>query len=872
MAKGRIEATDIISKEALASIDALGAKLKLSLDVVDALIAKGKQIDKAFSGQVTMKELNKLIQDQIANYWNLDTEKKKAEKTNKDLAASQEELIKANMQETQARKDLNETLKAQSVLENKEAGTIERLVAENKKLTLERKKLNLETQEGQARLKEINAILDKNTATMRENADAATKQRMNIGNYKSALEGLPGPLGNVASAGRTATTSLKALSKVPILAAALAIIGAFVGLVKVFKSTEEGGDRLSRLMQGLKGVMNVLKQAAQSVTLALADLFSGKFRQAADHLKDGFSGLNGRMAAAYESGKKLYDALDQIGSEKLAYNIDAVREKISQLRTEAAEATDPAERAAKLNEAIKLTEEMYGKEIDWSKRTVDATLYDLSVKYGKSAEELKNFTLLSYEERNKVAESDQKLADFANKLNDEGLNELQKTITEEARLRTEFNQETLRLRRTATAAEETDRKAAIAKANEAQKERLEAQKKAFDERVKMLTEEANVIKEMQDEDQKMIEANAKAKLDGFAKLRDEELTVLNESYLKGAKSTEGYEKEKLAITQKYEKQILQTQIDNINILIATSNLLPVQKAELMAKSAELQLKIDNQLTEDLIDNQKRIEDAVMAEMEAEDKAAEKKKKDKEDRDKEIYQASVDLTAELGNAIFEINDARIEDEISAIEKKRDKEIEAAGDSKEKQAAINAKYDKLLAEQKRKQAENDKLAALFDIGINTAVAVMSSFKVDPTGILAIIVGAMGLIQAGVVLAKKIPEFKIGTKDSPGGPAIVGEEGRELMIDTYGGVQLSPERASLVYLKPHTQIIPARETDLIMQKAIENREPDRTIVNVDMEPVIEAIKNKKEYTFNFTDEGLRISEREGNWNKNYMNNFRV
>jgi hypothetical protein len=133
-------------------------------------------------------------------------------------------------------------------------------------------------------------------------------------------------------------------------------------------------------------------------------------------------------------------------------------------------------------------------------------------------------------------------------------------------------------------------------------------------------------------------------------------------------------------------------------------------------------------------------------------------------------------------------------------------------------------------------------------------------------------IGATQAGVVLAKKLPEFKIGTKDSPEGFAKVGEEGRELMIDTYGGVQLSPERASLVYLKAHTQIIPARETDLIMQKAIENRDPDRTVVNVDMEPVIEAIKNKKEYTFNFTDEGIKISERSGNWCKNYMNNFKI
>jgi len=872
MAKGRIEANDIISKEALASVDLLGSKLKMSLDNVDALIAKGKGIDKAFSGSVTMKDLNQIIRDQITNYKELDTEKKNAEKVNDDLKVSQSELIKTNEREKQGRKELTDTLKAQSVLENKEAGTLEKLVAQNKLLTLEKKKLNLETEAGRKRLIEINAQLDENTATMRENADAATKQRMNIGNYQSALEGLPGPLGGVASSAKMAGNSLKALSKIPLLAVVLAIIAAFAGLVKIFKSTEEGGDRIGKLMGKIKGILSVLKQAAQEVSLALADLFSGRFRQAAEHLKEGFSGIGGRMAAAAESGGKLYDALDRIGSEKLAYNIDAVREKIAQLRADAAETADETKKAKLLKEAIALTEEMYSKEIDWSKRTAEATLSDMAIKYGMSAEELKAYTLLSYEERLKAEANDQKLADFANKLNDEGIAKLKDTITEENKLRSEANLETLRFRKTITSSEDIAQKEAAA----AKKKRIDEERKTFEEDAKLTSQ---VIAEMAEEDKKTLEDNAKAKLDGFAKSRDEELSVLNDSFLKGEKSTEEYEREKLNITNKYEDLILKSQLNTIKETIANSVLSIAQKTEFEAKAAEIEKQITDNSVKQKIDAQTIWDEVYNEELDIELEAykelkTEQAKIDKESDDKkrEQIQALWDLSNEVGNAIFEINNNRINAEIEAIEKKRDKEIEAAGDSKEAQARINAKYDRLVAEQKTKQAKNDKLAALFNIAINTAEGLVR-YGAEGNWIMFAIMAALGSIQAGVVASQKIPEFRLGTKNSPGGPAYVGEEGRELMIDTYGGVQFTPERKSLVYLKPHTQIVPAKETDLLLRQGLQvGRDSQKQEVNIDLEPVIKAIKNKREYIFNFRDEGIDITERRGDWYVNYKNNFRI
>jgi len=415
----------LVPQEAIDSIiktDAAITKLDIVYRKMLTTIEQGSKVLKESAAtQETLNEASKKVKKTSDE---LDAASKKLKASEEALANFDKEKYAQTVRNTEALKKEQKEILQMVQAEKQLTGTIEKAEASTRALTAERKKLDLETVEGKKRLQEINTQLDKNTELIRKNSDAATKQRMNIGNYKSALEGLPGPLGAVSTTATTATRSLQALSKVPILAAVLAIVAAFAGLIKVFKSTEEGGDRINRLMSSLKGVMNVLKQAAQSLSLALADVFSGKFRQAGEHLKEGFQGLGGRMAAAAQSGKELYDALDQVGSEKLAYNIEAVREKIAELRAEAAETTDDKERARLLREAIKLTDEMYSKEIDWSKRTADATLKDLSIKYGKSADELRAFTLLSYEERNKVAANDSQLADFANKLNDEGLAKL----------------------------------------------------------------------------------------------------------------------------------------------------------------------------------------------------------------------------------------------------------------------------------------------------------------------------------------------------------------------------------------------------------------------------------------------------------------
>ena len=76
---------------------------------------------------------------------------------------------------------------------------------------------------------------------------------------------------------------------------------------------------------------------------------------------------------------------------------------------------------------------------------------------------------------------------------------------------------------------------------------------------------------------------------------------------------------------------------------------------------------------------------------------------------------------------------------------------------KVAKLDAEKEKAQAEAEYKRAKNEKIGALFSIGVNTAIGVMKAVAASPlTGGLpwSAIIGGMGLLQAGMVLAQPLP----------------------------------------------------------------------------------------------------------------------
>lgn len=777
----------LVPKEAIDSIiqtDAAITKLDIVYRKMLTTIEQGTKVMK--DSAVTEENLTKAKKTQTETTEQLDAASKKLAASEKALVDFDKEKYAQTARNSQALKEQQSEILKMVQAEKLEKNSIDALNAANAALRKEVRGITTDTEAGRKKIMEINTVIEKNTATIRQNSDAAIQQKMNIGNYASALSGLPGPLGAAGAAGTKFVGVLDIIKKHPIIFAISLIVGAFIGLVKIFKGTEEGGDKLAIMMGKVKGVLDVVKVAAQSITLALADLFSGKFGQAAEHIKEGFGGIVGRAKETSKAVGELVDTLDKIGEEKMAYNIEEIKNKIIKLRDAAAKTPDKGERVKFYEEAIALNKELYTKEMDWADRAAKASIEAERSKFGISKELFMDYINADQAGRLEMVKNNQQLANYAAITEAEKIATLKKGVKESISIETDGIQETLKMRKAITQGEESDRKEAAT----SYKQRVEDAKRAEKERldaIKDATEKAKALRE----DAALFESSF------IEQQREQDLTGLNQMYLAGKISAEKYESEKARIAEYYDNEILKSYLDTLEKEIKAGGLSVGKEAEMLAKAAKLKTQITDNQFKERTDSEKAWDEEYKAMLDDEWNAFEyNKKREKEaekdaaDYKKEIIQKTADLISEAGNAIFEINNANIEADITGIEKKRDKELQAADESikdeKKKKAAqseINAKYDKQLAEEKTKQAKNDKMAALFQIGINTAVASMATLAKVPLPAGAVLLAltiALGAVQAAAVLAKPIPTFAKGTKGQYNTPSafVAGEAGTEII----------------------------------------------------------------------------------------------
>lgn len=94
--------------------------------------------------------------------------------------------------------------------------------------------------------------------------------------------------------------------------------------------------------------------------------------------------------------------------------------------------------------------------------------------------------------------------------------------------------------------------------------------------------------------------------------------------------------------------------------------------------------------------------------------------------------------------------------------RQQELQQYEGNKQAQATINAKFDSMNRRLQREQAQRDKEAALFNIGIGTAQAVV---KALPNFILAGVVAGFGALQAVAVASRPLPKFAKGVEKLEG-----------------------------------------------------------------------------------------------------------
>ena len=176
---------------------------------------------------------------------------------------------------------------------DKEVRSIENAVDNNKELRKIRNSVNAETVEGQKAIADINKKIDENTAFIKANTDSFSQQKMEIGDYKTAIKeaydelnifngGIMGFVQRAQQAGGVmpllkngltgitqgiwgATKASIAFIATPIgivIAALGAVIG---GLITYLKSTQEGMDKVTAVTRPLQAIFQSLIGVVQDL-------------------------------------------------------------------------------------------------------------------------------------------------------------------------------------------------------------------------------------------------------------------------------------------------------------------------------------------------------------------------------------------------------------------------------------------------------------------------------------------------------------------------------------------------------------------------------------------------------------------------------
>lgn len=366
-------------------------------------------------------------------------------------------------------------------------------------------------------------------------------------------------------------------------------------------------------------------------------------------------------------------------------------------------------------------------------------------------------------------------------------------------------------------------------------------------RMKYMQRENSLIVRTLQERIGLIEASTDRIVDRQETSSLEEANIVKKQYAEGEISKEDYEKKLYDIGVKYSKARLQALIKEVESEMSLLDPADEKYQDLEDRLANLQAQIDGISYDDA--NKKREEwaDKFKEGLSEMNSAA----RGSLGETAGIFEGLSDIIADVaenGKLSFEallksvgkivdgitslmtdIYDARIENiekEQDANDEAYDKEIERiealeenGAISKEeaelrkraaedKTAAKNEELEKKKAALQEKQARWDKANSIVQTTIATSLAVMKAYAIAGPiagAVFAAIVAALGAAQIAVIAAQPIPKYAKGTKDHPGGLAIVGDGGKKEGIVTDSGFFITPDKPTLVDLPAHAQVIP-------------------------------------------------------------------
>ena len=310
-----IKGSEIIEDGHLKNAITQAETLKKVYTELDAQIKKTASTAKSGLGGVNpnsaqgIQKINAEVQKSI----NL----KKQSKTVTDQLRQAEDLeVKAKLKLAEAtriqKKEIRETIK----LENAEAGSLNKLSLQVKKYEQELRKLNLTTVSGRKRQQELITKINQSNAVFKKNSSALSAQRINIGNYSSALKGATGSLRSFAGAlGLTSGIFLLAQGLKSSIGLIIDFEQANANLASILGTTKEG---INELTEDAKRLGEATANTASEITQLQTELAKLGFTR--QEILDSTGAI---QQLAQATGTDLAQSATQVGSALRIFGLEA---------------------------------------------------------------------------------------------------------------------------------------------------------------------------------------------------------------------------------------------------------------------------------------------------------------------------------------------------------------------------------------------------------------------------------------------------------------------------------------------------------------------------------------------------------------------
>ena len=819
----------------------------------------------------------------------LNNEQLQSKKLALELAQAQAKLIQLDSEEAK------ELVKLRIAIQEKNKATtdeikngkaaedsLKRVSAEAAKLTKEFNNLSKAERES-SKGKELQAKIRGMNDDLKAQQSELGRNTLNVGNYGSALEGLPAPIGNAAG---SIKKMMAVIAANPIIAAIMAVVGAISFLVSAFKSTDDGAVEMEARLKQATTAFDVFKDRVGRVATGMRDVFKGDVIDGLKKIGSAFDGMGKQISTATTATYDFIYAMDELSDRNIAFISQE-----AQLRNEVAKLEAVGQNQTKSIDVRRMAlEESAKKElqiIEFKKKAAteeyELTLKSTAAAKGINADLLRSIIEMDANKLESAKKTNKEIADAYNELGEDGTKELETMYASFFDLDSQYFEGQKRNIEKITGFEKSAADEKIKKEEEA----TQASEQAATKRIAKMAEVKAAANKLE---QDIYDIRFK-----YALLSTNELA---ERGLKVVQQTEYWKKltveEQETIIAAIRSDAAKTHFEQLEAL---------RKKDLQSASgyADAMAAIEKYMNDRINEDTKQAMEDKMADdaayAENYNKWVDARMAKEAEAKKAIKAQTTELIATiigLVNAQYERQLELLDQQAAADEAEMERQLEAAGNNVNRRNEIEAEFAQKEKERaaenlkiRQNQAKFNKAVGIIDATVNTLIGATKAFA-DPGGVfgavLAALILATGIASVATIASQPIPQYKTGRSGGKAETAIVGEVGQEAIVTRSGDAYLTPSRASLAYLPEGSSVIPHKDlvnmygrstmtdipkwsgSDGVALMELSNK---LDVTNMQLVALQGVVKNKREAYISIDKRGIQTAFKNGAVYEEWMNN---